>query len=559
MKPSQNRSLHNADCNTFFYHPEQWQPEGGPYSAKAIHRYVDQVADLGFDTFVMNPNGQAPLYPSRALASSLDGYTRGDVDFFRDPAHPARSQRLASIWDLYLDLLKAGVDWLAEVAKACRARALSPWLSIRMNDMHDRDAPDSPPNGPLFRDPEYRLSGRMPQETDGLNPVLAGLNYEKQGVRDWRLALIREVVEEYDYEGLELDWLRRPICCEPNPPQETVDMMTAWFAEIRELTRAQGERIGRPYYFGMRSLPSLGQMRSIGVDVRALAREGIIDFVTASNIHQGTWDIPFDRLRDAVGPEVALYGVLNTEPNWIRGYHPESGTRALRRMHTTPEVVRGNAAAQLALGADGIETFNFFLELDTRKPEDESRHHYATFCDLTDLEALRGQPKQYALNTMRDGKAILPNEDCPEQLPAVLRPQWRRAFHIPMCAEPADEELQLIVQIVVEKPEAPPRIGVSFNGSWPTFENVPTRGLLFPYISRSGQDDVPLTQHVPEHQAFNYLFPAAGILEGWNEVTVYNGGRPGEGDDATTGDGEVCIVSIELAVTPGRGERSTGA
>lgn len=485
MKPSQNRSLHNADCNTFFYHPEQWQPEGGPYSAKAIHRYVDQVADLGFDTFVMNPNGQAPLYPSRALASSLDGYTRGDVDFFRDPAHPARSQRLASIWDLYLDLLKAGVDWLAEVAKACRARALSPWLSIRMNDMHDRDAPDSPPNGPLFRDPEYRLSGRMPQETDGLNPVLAGLNYEKQGVRDWRLALIREVVQEYDYEGLELDWLRRPICCEPNPTQETIDMMTAWFAEIRDLTRSQGEKIGKPYYFGMRSLPCLGQMRSIGIDVRASARGGIIDFVTASNIHQGTWDIPFDRLRRELGPDVALCGVINAEPNWLWAFEPKSGNRAIRRMHRTPELVRGNAAAQLAAGADGIVTFNFFLEVDTTRPEDARRHHYEAYRDIADLEALRGQPKQYALNTMRDGKAILPNEEFPEQLPALLLPRWRRAFHIPMCAEPADADLALVVQVVVERPDTTPSIGVSINGSWPSFDGEETSELLYPCAPRT--------------------------------------------------------------------------
>ena len=31
----------------FFYNPEKWQPEGGPYSAKAIHRYVDVLADSG--------------------------------------------------------------------------------------------------------------------------------------------------------------------------------------------------------------------------------------------------------------------------------------------------------------------------------------------------------------------------------------------------------------------------------------------------------------------------------------------------------------------------------
>ena len=550
MKPIQNRSLHNADCNTFFYHPEQWQPEGGAYSERAIRRYVDQVADLGFDTFLMNPNAQAPWYPSRAVPTALDGYTRGDVRFFRDSENPARSQRLADICDLYLDLLDAGVDWLAEVAKACRRRGMAPWLSMRMNDMHQAHVPDARQHCPLFADPEYRLSGRMPQSRDGDDPRLSGLNYEKQEVREYMFSLIREVVEEYDYEGIELDWLRRPLCCEPNPSQETLHMMAAWFAEIREVTRAQGKQTGKPYYLGMRSLPCLGQMRSIGIDVPALAREGIIDFVTASNIHQGTWDIPFDRLRRDLGPEVALYGVVNTEPNWVLGFHPQSGTGAIRRMHTTPAVVRGNAAGQLALGADGLETFNFFLEFDTTRPGDATRHHYAAFRYLADLEALRGQPKQYALNTMRGGKASLPNEDCPEQLPALLRAQWRRAFRLPMCSEPAEAELDLVVQIVVEEADARPRMGVSFNGSWPSFGNAETQELLFPYASRGGQDDLPLTHHLPEYRAFNCRFSALDILEGWNEVIVYNGGGPIEGADAAASEGEICIVSIELAVTP---------
>src|SRR5258706_12699658 len=51
---ARHRNLFNGDTCVFFYNPEKWQPEGGPYSAKAIHRYVDGLGDNGIDTFVIN-------------------------------------------------------------------------------------------------------------------------------------------------------------------------------------------------------------------------------------------------------------------------------------------------------------------------------------------------------------------------------------------------------------------------------------------------------------------------------------------------------------------------
>ena len=38
---ARHRNLFNGDTCVYFYNPEKWQPEGGPFSAKAIHRYVD--------------------------------------------------------------------------------------------------------------------------------------------------------------------------------------------------------------------------------------------------------------------------------------------------------------------------------------------------------------------------------------------------------------------------------------------------------------------------------------------------------------------------------------
>src|ERR1700722_8021482 len=61
-----HHNLFNGDCNVYTYNPELWQPEGGPYSAKAIHRFVDVLADNGVDTFLINANASTAWYPTKA-------------------------------------------------------------------------------------------------------------------------------------------------------------------------------------------------------------------------------------------------------------------------------------------------------------------------------------------------------------------------------------------------------------------------------------------------------------------------------------------------------------
>lgn len=149
-----------------------------------------------------------------------------------------------------------------------------------------------------------------------------------------------------------------------------------------------------------------------------------------------------------------------------------------------------------------------------------------------------GKPKQYALATML-GPVWNPPFDTPDQLPHILEPDWRHAFRLPMCTEPTDLGLQLIVQVVVDRRDDVPPIGVSFNDSWPTFASVATDELLFPHLD--------YTHHVPEYTAFNYTFDVARIVEGWNENSVYNGCHDRR-TDRERRDNAVTIRSLELAV-----------
>jgi len=70
-------------------------------------------------------------------------------------------ERDAAMLDRYLDLVEAGVDWVAETASARRRQGVTRWLSIRMNDAHGANSWEhSYMSCPLQRDPRYRLSAR---------------------------------------------------------------------------------------------------------------------------------------------------------------------------------------------------------------------------------------------------------------------------------------------------------------------------------------------------------------------------------------------------------------
>ena len=395
-------------------------------------------------------------------------------------------------------------------------------------------------NCALQRDPKYRLSGREINPKDGVNRMLQSLNYEHQEVRDYMLLLIRELVEDYDYEGLELDWLRCPFCCEPPASQDRINVMTAWFSEIRALTRRQAEKIGKPYPVGLRIPYRLGLLRSIGIDVKTLARSGIIDFVGPSNFWQTSWDIPLDRLRVELGDDLTIYGVVQDAPNWMDTYSPETKARGYRLLSASAPLMRGNAASHLVLGADGIEQFNFFCtdEEGIHPTAAKRQALYTELRGIENLENLRGKPKHYALSS-RLGHFVFPLFEYAEQVPAILEPDWKQPFRLPMCAEPADRGLNLTIQLVVEKTDRLPDLGVSFNGSWPHFQAQPTDELLLPTGA--------YTHHVPEHRAFDYRFDVSAIQEGWNEIMVINGNH----ERATPEERQAHaarIVSVELAV-----------
>ncbi|RFC48523.1 MAG: hypothetical protein DUW69_001187, partial [Verrucomicrobia bacterium] len=154
---------------------------------------------------------------------------------------------------------------------------------------------------------------------------------------------------------------------------------------------------------------------------------------------------------------------------------------------------------------------------------------YALLRDIHRLEFLRGREKHYTFADRGFAGLSQPPFEAPPQIPVILQKNWRQSFRLPMCAEPGDRGLRLVIQIVLNRNAATGPVPVSFNGSWPTAENTTNDRLLFSCGS--------LTHHVKEHVGQDYQFPVSLVREGWNEVTVEN-----------CGEQPLTVVCIELGV-----------
>lgn len=533
--------LYNCDFGGMFWNPEMWRGDDGRYTAAAIHRFVDNLADHGVDGLVVNANTKVAWYPSRVVPTAWQGYRRGDETFFA-ARNPDCTWYSREFLDPYMDLVEAGVDWLHEAIAACRRRGLGVVISVRMNDPHNSADLRDPLNPPELAD--CRLGNQAAYPEMRYMTGTYGLDYSRAEVRGYMLRMIRELVEDYDADGLQLDWLRVPSACPPGADEAMIATMTAWHGEVRALVEAQARQTGRPPRLGLRVPGNHRMLRHIGLDVAAWGRAGWLDFLCVSNFMQTSWDMPHDRLREEFGPDVTIHGVTELTFNFLWARRQGGPTDRFTCAHRPG--LRANVAGKLVLGAQGIEVFNFFVADLTRRFSQlavgrtlRDASDYPALRDLTNLDKLRGEEKHYAF-TVAGRYCWAPPFDRPEPLPVVLAPQDRREFRLPMCAEPAGDDLELAVQVVVERGEGPFDVGVSFNGDWPRFDGRPDDGLFFPSVEHK--------KHVPEHQGFVFTLDVAEIREGWNEITVCNG-APEDGTPAAEARARTFrVVSVELAV-----------
>jgi uncharacterized lipoprotein YddW (UPF0748 family) len=421
-RPAIHGILYNEDeSNRFGFDPP------GTMKPERLDQMVDELADSQVTVLLINCNAQRTNYPSK-------------------------------VWDTYDSipnmqaLLAAGVDPNQRMIDRCRQRKISPWISIRMNDVHDVLKPTPSFHSRFWIDhPEYWRYTDRPGWTDRC------LNYGLRPVRDHMMALVREVCDRYDMDGLELDWLRFHAYFRDGEEVEQGRVLTQWMAEVREVVRAAEKKRGHPIWLVPRvpARPEVSQ--GIGLDAVAWAKQGIIDHLIVAPFLMTDFDIPVDQWNQLLrGTRVGVTAGLEERI--------QPSPFLSQQLSNTPERRRGAAAAMLGRGSQGIYLFNYY-EVGKKMPY--------LLKEMGSLKTLARKDRSYVV-TFTD--IIAPGTRFVGALPKQIEPGKTADFALFIGPKPRETaKAEVALSMTAEKPGEKCKTAVTLNG----WSSAAADGLAF--------------------------------------------------------------------------------
>ena len=295
-----------------------------------FHKNIDRYVGTQVSHIFFNTNYQRTAYPSKVWES------------YWDVANPETD---TSGWPRLTWLVhETGVDLYQVCIDRCLEKGLSPWLSIRMNDTHYHD--DQTKMSRLWWDhPEWHLP-RDPHN---------GFDFNVETVRKYYLALIQELLERYDSDGLELDWMRFPWHFKKGGEEEGRKRLTEFMRETRRMTEEAAARRGHPVGIAAR-IPAVPEYAiAMGMDGVTWVQEGLVDILILASVWRPSdTDQPIEEWRERIGSAKKDFVLAAGTDLWI-----QSAPGGLLMMNNI-ESMRGFTVAMLDRGADQIYCFNHF-------------------------------------------------------------------------------------------------------------------------------------------------------------------------------------------------------
>jgi hypothetical protein len=370
-----------------------------PTEAELVSKIFSPLADTSVDTvFFVLGIGNFAEYPSDILklwGESVD-YNFNTITSYR---------RFAAVKHLF----DSNLDPCEIIIKASRERNIDPFFAFRLNDIHDHWEIHSDLI-PTFKkeNPHWLNPNEWFPDFHGNNEITTALNYFVKEVRELRIRTIREIFEKYDFDGLELDFMRSQFYFHWDKGLSSAYIMTDFVREVRGLLDEAGVKRGKSIELAVRVCTTVIGSKMAGFDVEEWAKQGLIDIVIAGtgglNIETGEYKTILNGTGVSFFP--CLYGDYE-------------------RIASNDEVMRGIAEVLLSNGPDGIYAFNTY-------PDERGRRELMK--QIGSLETLRGLNKTYIVDMDYDY--------------ILTREEWRYHVHLPATLGETNQE-SLIIPIQV--------------------------------------------------------------------------------------------------------------
>ena len=421
--PAPFRVLYSNDTTNIQSCPSPGYRGKDPFSLDRLRVSVNEAA--GVDAHMLQPgNGWVPWWKSRIYPA--DAHYRW---FQESTGLPPGSIG---------DLMRNGGDLVGPFIEHCRSRSVAPFVSIRMNDYHGiemlellqklLDCRSRSEQGPAIdhhgaawlsrvqlAHPEYRLRPD-PDDYVKLSDVekvkyatqmRRRINLRMARVWNWaipevpayKLSLIRELCETYDFAGLELDFMRWSAFFRPEETnqRQRVAIMVDFIKGVREALDRTA-RPGEKRWLCVRVPLRLSGHSPLGIDLPQWVQAGV-DMVNLSCHYTTEQQSDLPRIHQLI-PNTPLY----LELTFVNERSPKPGPDSLSARGENSDVFRKMTAEQFyttahlvyARGGAGVSLFNFvyYRSLTSKKAEPP----FEVLPHLRDPEWLARQPQHYFLS-----------------------------------------------------------------------------------------------------------------------------------------------------------------
>ncbi|HJN14249.1 MAG TPA: hypothetical protein QGH10_02100, partial [Armatimonadota bacterium] len=217
--------LYNNDATNIVSCESPFHSRGEPITDDAIAGSIDDVAGKGVDAYMLSPGlGHFPWWKSDVVPDHYQWWMA------KSGLKP----------DEYGDYLLAGGDWVKVLVERCREHGMAPFISLRLNDVHmmefsgEEHVRSSWSSQFYTEHPEYWIEPEHKTKWPTGYSHQRGLNWAEPAVREYKLSLITELLENYDLDGFELDFLRDHVMFRKDfPLDERADIITDFARDVR--------------------------------------------------------------------------------------------------------------------------------------------------------------------------------------------------------------------------------------------------------------------------------------------------------------------------------------
>ena len=510
--------LYSNDTNNIETCVSPFHREGEPFRQEMLEATVDETAGTGIEVHMLQPGlGWVPLWKSKAYP--FEEHVRFMKEKCgKEPAENGYAQYMAN-----------GGDIVGAFVSRCRKKGLVPFVSMRLNDAHGQEFVDMPHDkipdwawlvlAPIHVDhPDWRINQNI---KDWYGRVL---NWANPEVPKLKFQFIKEICEQYDIDGFELDFMRH--CSFFRAKETTSEQRQKIMVDFIEQTRKLLDRTakeGRHRWLCVRIPCYLEAHDPLGINVQAFAEAGVDMFdLSPYFFTEQQTDAPAIK---ALLPDSSVYLEM-THTTSVGKNLTKDGYDNFDYRRTTDLQFYTAAHLAYARGLDGVSAFNFvYYREHGEKVRGGSYNEppFKIFEHLGDPEWLARQPQHYILGAVWNSPPV---KDRP--LPKVLGAGESATFKLDMAPPIGGWKNDGRMRIQAETSLGDSVWTARLNGAF--LEETADRSE--PYASPYR----PMLGSAEQHRA--WIVPATLLKDGVNTIDI----------QMQQGEGDVKLVFFDLAI-----------